>query len=523
MHCGRVAFHVPGEPIAEGCPAGARADTQPKPVRFGRLFDPAPEMSDDERKVLKAKLIDLGLLMNAPQAPLQDDGESDIPSGYTYLGQFIAHEITFDSTGDKTADGADFENLATPHVDLDSLYGGKQGPSDRPELYEGGALLKVGDTKDLASVRKSFKNDLRRGAPDDPKKALIGDPRNDENLPLAQTHLAFIRFHNKVVETLDKNGHDKDSLFECARALVTRHFQWIVLYDYLPRLVDKEVLDCVLRHGCRWFKPAPGELFMPLEFSAAAFRIGHSMVRRTYQWNDRHSTKQFGDVVSDKSVGIAQLFDQTARSGNLGGPDNHVLMSDWVIDWRRFYDFTPLGHIPPPPKINMASKLDTNLNFRLNSVVPSGGDPADDEQAKSISVRNLRRGFYLRLPTGEEVAKRIGETPLKPEEVAAGPHHEKLSDPVFFGRTPLWYYILKEAELAGGSRLGRVGSRIVAETLVGLVENSSPSIRKERDWRPTFGRHDAEHGVTHFEMIDLLNFADVVDPIGRLDAEFVHH
>jgi hypothetical protein len=93
-----------------------------------------------------------------------------------------------------------------------------------------------------------------------------------------------------------------------------------------------------------------------------------------------------------------------------------------------------------------------------------------------------------------------------------------LLSPLFKGKTPLWYYILKEAELNGGSRLGRVGSRIVAETLVGVIKNSRYSILNEHNqfiWYPSYGRGEAGTESATFEMVDLLSFADVVNSLGE--------
>lgn len=534
MHTGRVAYRIGHEsPVGFGPPP-----QQVERLRFGRLFGRARALSDDDAKYLKARLTELGQGMNPPSSSAPPAKvESDIPSGYTYLGQFIAHEITFDSTGNLLANGAPFKALRTPQIDLDSLYGGTLGRAWRPELYEADRIhLKVGMTDGTgigAVANQSFPNDLPRGGPDGPKAALVGDPRNDENLPLAQTHLAFIRFHNKVVDRLAEGGPYPGGLFKAARELVIRHFQWIVLYDYLPRLVDAEVLGSVMRDGPRWFRPTSARaLFMPLEFSAAAFRVGHSMVRATYDWNDRHGLMLMDNgKIRGHEVGLEELFSRTGSNGTLGGRER--LPSDWVIDWRRFYDFTPLDHVPPVPKVNRTSKLDTILSFRLSTaILPGAPLPAVGPQLEAmqtaIAVRNLLRGFYLRLPSGEQVAEQVGETPLTPEQVADGPHRDLLSDPAFRRRTPLWYYILKEAELSGGNRLGRVGSHIVAETLVGIIQHSRYSILKDPDWRPSFGRCTLKPGATpadisdpqttRFEMIDLLNFADVVDPIGRLDA-----
>jgi hypothetical protein len=526
MHGGRIGYFVLGEGTIVEPTGAAAAGSGPLPaappqvssLRFGRMFGKSRRvMPPQEGKALFDKLITLGLCMNDPATYCQQpapvaDVDSTIPSGYTYLGQFIAHEITFDSTGNLLQDEMEPENLRTPQIDLDSLYGGERGAADKPELYAPDAVkLKLGKTYLTVPPNVAFDNDLPRDKTnhDNPKKAIIGDERNDENLPLAQTHVAFIKFHNAVVDQLRREGHHEDGLFECARVQVLRHFQWLIIKDYLPRMVDDGVLDCVMRHGPRWFRADDeGGLFMPLEFSAAAFRIGHSMVRRSYEWNALRSS----DPLSRGAVSILELFKQTGFSQSPNSFDGSPrLQSDWVIDWRRFYDFTPLANVAPVRKLNRASKLDTLLNFRLDKVV-GFPDAKLDKMQKAIAVRNLLRGFYLALPTGEEVAECIGEKPLAPEQVSDGPHQKLLEDAAFRGHTPLWYYVLKEAELNGGSRLGPVGGRIVAETLIGLVKRSRHSILDEPDWRPRFGPRAPEQ----FEMIDLLDFAHdhVINPVG---------
>jgi Animal haem peroxidase len=207
-----------------------------------------------------------------------------------------------------------------------------------------------------------FDNDLPR----DPNngKAFTGDERNDENLPLAQTTVALIRFHNKVVDTLSKS-YDGDDLFECARKHVVKHFQWIILHDFLPTVVDEDVLDCVMNHGLRWFKvKRRRDLFMPLEFSAAAFRFGHSMVRSAYQWNFFHSTQ----IPFGKMVPLSQLFDLTAFSGSIGPPNEPTLPGEWAIDWRRFYKFpAELGYPTAPTGVNMAARIDTFFDLNISA------------------------------------------------------------------------------------------------------------------------------------------------------------
>jgi hypothetical protein len=324
--------------------------------------------------------------------------------------------------------------------------------------------------------------------------------------------VAIIGFHKNVVDTLKREGHNASDLFDCARIQVIRHFQWIVLNDFLPTVVNRDVLahvrEDVLNKGVRWYDK--DNVFMPLEFSAAAFRLGHSMVRSEYQWNKFHAKGEGGGL---SGALLGELFDQTAFSG-VGGlaKTKRNLSSEWIVDWRRFFEF------PAYPLVrerrNCAQRIDTNFNdFHLDQMAgfPPGNLPANQT---SITVRNLLRGFALRLPTGEEVANYIGEKPLSPEEAASGPHQQLLRSPIFKGKTPLWYYILKEAEWNGGNRLGRVGSRIVAETLVGLIKNSRYSILDAPNWQPRFTKRRVPGtNLPLFEMVDLLEFAGVVNPL----------
>jgi hypothetical protein len=530
MHGSRPAYYIVGEGAVRepdflsgghGCPVTGAAKPSPcSPFKFGRMFPKSgDDLTDKGRKEVVEKLIALGACMSDPtkcgagSAAVEGPKDSPIPSGYTYLGQFIAHEITHDNTQDLPQVEPDPQNLRSPAIDLDSLYGGGPWDEQSRHLYrdDSPAHLKVGPT-DPGNLVGSLDNDLPRDEHNG--RALIGDVRNDENLAVAQTAVAFIRFHNKVVDKLKAAGHDDGGLFECARQVVVKHFQWVILHDYLPAIVDNNVLDCVLKHGRRWFKVGRREdLFMPLEFSAAAFRIGHSMVRNEYQWNYFHSR----DSKPGSRTLLSELFDQTAFSGFIRKSPNKRLLNHWVIDWRRFFEF-PEGspHHIDGSRINRATRIDTIFDFRLNEM--SGfphGELSEDQRA--ITVRNLLRGFALGLPAGEEVAALIGEKPLDPEEVSSGPHQKLLSDSVFKGKTPLWYYILKEAELnvSGEGRLGPVGSRIVAETLVGLIENSSHSILRVPKWYPRCTRRGTPGTKSaRFGMVDLLNFADVVNPVG---------
>ena len=143
-------------------------------------------------------------------------------------------------------------------------------------------------------------------------------------------------------------------------------------------------------------------------------------------------------------------------------------------------------------------------------------------------MRNLLRGYLLRMPTGQAVARAMGRAPLTPAQIEAvadqvvPPAGEEaqvdvLRRTVFLERTPLWYYILAEAAApqtagageaagGGGERLGPVGSTLVAEVLIGLVRRSKDSILDRAHWRPSLP--STQPGK--FELVDLLRFAKVL-------------
>lgn len=490
---------------------------QPR-FRFGRMFDKLKadkpsEYSDEELKARIEALAELGRAMSAGAqgGNASDQNDSDIPSGYTYLGQSLAHEISFDKRelSLSIVDLGDEEQARSPTIDLDGLYG--KGPHEEGRKMYENARLKVDETAASDDFNVTLPNDLPREKEDEQKlhQAIIGDPRNDENLIVAQTHLALIKFHNKVVGELEKAGHTAEGLFEAAREKVVKHFQYIILYDYLPQIIDESVLKRVLDNGPQFFSIEKTEdLFMPVEFSVAAFRLGHSMVRESYEWNRFHNSKR------NVKVPIIELFEFTGFSGTLGNNNSSQapklnIPSDWVIDWRRFYDFTGVRDDAKALSHNRAKKIDTVFNFQLETV---RGYPHNVAEAyRPITVRNLIRGFALGLPSGQAVAEAIGEPKISRETLLDVPYRDLMVNHGFDEETPLWYYILKEAELKGGKRLGNIGSCIIAETLVGIIKNSPVSILDGEKWQPEFGKRAPEH----FGMADMLEFAEVVDPIGQ--------
>ncbi len=465
--------------------------------KFGRMFPnllPLRATDDDMAK--------LGATMIA-EKPVDNPA---IPAGFTYLGQFVDHDITLDTTGlgEQIADPTAVLNFRTPKLDLDSVYG--RGPVADPGLYQRvtSELMQIGQTnasapRGDAKVKPSLPFDLPRGPQG---LAIIGDPRNDENLVVAQTHLAILRFHNKVVEKVKQDGVVIRSVFEDARQLVQWHYQWVVLHDFVERIAGKDVIDDVLKNGRKFYRfeeqSAFGEPYMPLEFSVAAYRLGHSMVREVYDYN-RVFTPEPGGVTP-------ATLDLLFRFSGLSNPEidpakfaqNIPIPSDWIIDWNRFYDVSG-------PASNLSQRLDPFLTPRLHKL---NNIPANEPS--SLAVRNLQRALKMGLPSAQDVAAFMNIPLLSEADLTSGKDGEMLKSLGLHLKTPLWYYILKEADKTqDGKRLGAMGARIVAEVFIGMLQGDPHSfLARQPDWKPTLGKD----GV--FGMADLLRFAGDLNPIG---------
>jgi hypothetical protein len=426
---------VPRSPLFEG--------------RFGRLFrhlDPAPDLSDKQLK-------DLAESMREPKGAGGKLDNPKIPSGYTYFGQFVDHDITFDPVSllQRKNDPDALVDFRTPRFDLDCVYGA--GPADQPYLYDQPARLKL--LIDKQNVKGE--PDLQRNAEG---VALIGDPRNDENIIVSQLQLIFLRFHNKVAAKVaaDKSV-PRERKFEEAQKLVRWHYQWVILEDFLPRIAGKgAVKDRVRRNkgeieiDLRWFHPKNNP-FMPVEFSVAAYRFGHSLIRGRYDLNQ---------VVQDVPIFLPK--EKVGELDDLRG--FRPLPGAWTIDWSFFLEGVP-GKAKKP---QLSRKIDARLSGALFDL------PGFPQAESSLAFRNLKRGQALRLPSGQAVAKRIGVKPLNGKKLGA-------PEP-----TPLWFYILKESGLKGGQQLGPVGGEIVADVLLGLLKEDKHSFVNQRpNWRPTLG------------------------------------
>ncbi|MBB4967001.1 peroxidase family protein [Saccharothrix violaceirubra] len=538
-----LEFDQGGEPVTRQ----ALTVEELRRFRFSRLGPEGPSF-DEETRIALATAITAAV-------PQPDSTDPAIPAGFTYLGQFVDHDLTMDRSESKLGDDVDTDDLVqgrSPALDLDSLYG--RGPRDRTdrEFYAAdGISLKMGTTSRTtfpdAKVDIALEGfDLpRKGGTDgtgaDRRRPLIPDTRNDENLIVAQTHLAFIRFHNRVVEDLALRGLSGKLLFEAARDLVVRHYQWMLRTDLLPRIVDPAVVDDVFTHGRKFFE-VPGRGFtahgnrptMPLEFSVAAYRLGHSMIRGAYQWNRVFNSTGPGPIASllllFTFTGTSGNFDPTSGLPELDDPNSstvHTLPTNWIADFRRLYDFTEADRddlVPPADSGggNVTKRIDTLLVDPLTQL-PAGtfggrGTTIRDIE-RNLAFRNLTRANMVRLATGQQIAELFGVEPLTPEQILTGDGGADFSaltdeqQAFVGGNTPLWIYILREAEFNGGL-LGQVGGRIVAEVFHRSMEASRTSIVRTPSWRPVYGPDSAT-----FRMTDLLLFAfegkaDLLNPLG---------
>jgi Animal haem peroxidase len=490
-------------PPRTGAVIFALNDGDQRPFRFSRVGPEGNQLGEPNRLKIAIRMTRLG------------DGQVNggIPAGYTYLGQFLDHDLTFDKSklaGGISLSPAQLEQSRSPSLDLDSLYGA--GPADpkSAKFYEAdGIHLKRGKT--IFPTKVGF--DLPRGAGTTVKQkrtAIIPDPRNDENLAVAQTHCAMIRFHNRVVDTLPASVPQAQR-FATAREIVTKHYQWMIRTDYLPRICASGVVNNVFNNGRKVIEPGVSAMTvptMPLEFSVAAFRLGHAMVRSRYNWNSAF----------DNGEGTLKLlFDFSGLGGNLG--QNNRLLSVWIADFRRLYDFGEAnkpGLKVPAAKFNRAMRIDTTIVDPLQHLPPKtiklpASTPASDVR-RNLAFRNLTRAKMLNLATGQQMAnfiknKGVNVTKLTKAQIRNGNNGADLGAltqaqrDAFLKNTPLWFYVLREAELNGGQLKG-VGARIVAETFHRAMQGSASSIVNDTSFAPTLGPNS-----TTFRMVDLLLFA----------------
>ncbi|MFZ6647143.1 peroxidase family protein [Undibacterium sp. TJN25] len=506
---------------------------------FSRLLSPSRQAYEDDDLFAAAKAMDLpDTVGDGPDA----EENLYVPAGYTYLGQFVDHDLTLDTTSTLNPnDPTPPTNLRTPAFDLDCVYG--DGPAAQPYLYEpDGATLKVGWCFDDPAKPDLIRNQDADGKISATGRAIIGDKRNDENSIVSQIQLAFIKYHNAMVKHFStKNPGLKGAvLFSTARQEVRWSYQRMLVEDYLKRIIEKPVYQqfasAWAEQGDSAYKLYPPELRsrIPLEFAGAAYRFGHSMVRIGYRMNTTTALPVFEfSGVSDKSLAGFQPL-----------PSSHV-----IDDWGRFFpapdrkELWPGVQVDnntgqeqikvsnggrPVVRLQFAYKIDPSLTGSLGDLPASISDfdgskkrPLhQDHKGPALSLLNLRRGNKFQLASGQRFAEAIGvdqASMLKNTELKIRvPSGDKWTFEDFPAglrqRTPLWLYILAEAQrgivrawadpngnksqpvtedffmkdVGAWTQLGPVGGRIVMETFFGLLDADPRSYINAApvEWKP---------------------------------------
>ena len=464
-------------------------------TEFTRIFQHLPAFAPPSARI-RAALVELGRkggLMDAgdhlaagpvelitnPDLNANNPNSGGHKAGATFMGQFFDHDMTFDTTsrlGQPTHPHT-APNRRRPFFDLDSVYG--DGPSGSPLLY---------DPADRAKFRVEHGGlfeDLPRDANG---TAIIADPRNDENLVIAGLQVAFLLFHNATVDRVREQEPEwsSEDVFDEARRLTTLHYQWLLVHEFLPQFVGQPLVDNIRTHGGRFY-PAPETAgTIPVEFQMA-YRFGHSLVRPSYRAN---FTGNGGTAF------FAMLFDGGAAAGgeptDLRGGSRG---SRRFIGWHTFFEFPGFTSDTRPNK-RIDTKLSTPLFELPLGAIASGLPPV------SLAERNLLRHLTWSLPSGQAIAAAMGG-PVLPDSAFAD---LKAVEPSFVSSTPLWYYVLREADLlADGETLGPIGGRLVAEVFIGLLRADRNSmLNQSPPFVPSLGAAPGS-----FTMIDLLRIAGV--------------
>ena len=427
--------------------------------RFGRMFADLPPLFTDPRVLDR---------LGAPDGPMDAGSPAStartVPVGYVFFGQFVDHDITLDVTTslDTVNSAHETRNARTPTLDLDCVYG--MGPEAQPYLYHAS-----GDFRGAKLVTGAEVGDGPHAADDLARVgdvALIGDFRNDENRIVSQIQLAMIRFHNRMCDDLSGDHSGKD-LYEEARRLTMWHYQWCVVHDFLRHICGEGVVSRILSEGRQHYKAEVP--YIPVEFSVAGYRFGHAMVPMKVQ------TQQGGSKFELFGTVLGQGFSP-------------------VADARAVADMHELFDTFEDRDVQRAGRMDASMASDLLSL-PARIDPG----GQSLATRNMIRGQSFLLPSGESVARHLGRPDAEIEQVGDAARADEAG---LNGGTPLWYYILKEAELIGrenldgtrlpGEGLGPVGATMVAETIIGLIELDSRSwLGSNRNWRPGTRADDA--------------------------------
>ncbi|HTJ39013.1 MAG TPA: peroxidase family protein [Dactylosporangium sp.] len=430
------------------CLSRVRAADRPiGAARYGHMFPSLEPLVTDPGLLMRAG-DNGGVCAADPSVYECPDDDATEAAGWPFFGQLVAHDITADRS--PVAGGVDPEalrNARAPRLNLEMIYA--DGPIGAPYLFDLDDPAKFLLSRDGGDVPRN-----RQGV------ALIGDPRNDVHLFSLALHVALLHAHNGLVDLLRSNDVPEPDVFDRARITLIWHYQWIVVHEFLPRLVGGALVDEMLAEGGRFFTPHPAGAYIPLEFADAAYRYGHGQIRHAYrlvaggpQFPLFPDLAGFGPPAPDRRLDLSQIFD-----------------------------------VPGHPPAQRAKRLDGRLPASLIGLPERVTGAVSAAAHRSLASRDLLRGGSTGLPSGEAVAELIGVAPLTPDELGQA----------WPGGTPLWLYILKEAECRGaGDRLGPVGGRIVAEVLIGLLRADPASyLSLDPGWSPSLPAAGATFGIS---------------------------
>lgn len=429
-------------PEASGQPALAGLS------QFGRMFPQLrPLQPDQDPNVTVANLSALATTMRESiVAPNPDDTTLDITqlgAIQTYMGQFIDHDLTLDRQPQPISfiDPTTLTNFETFVFDLSSVYGG--GPQRSPQLYNSDGLTFKIQEPNANGVR-----DLPRNGDG---SAVLFEARNDENEIISQVHVGFLKFHNAVVALRKPQLGNLSAgfIFALVQREVQLYYQWAVLHDFLPKWVGQDVVNGYLSGSLpSFYNPsASGPAFTPVEWSTVAYRFGHSAVRRDYELNEQ-------DVAHN-------IFDGTDNDLHGGRP----LPAGRQVDWGDFItELEPAG----ADNFQKPRLIDTHISDGVFALPIGGLSGAEASGSTVLPFRNMVRGFFYGLPSGQDIAKALGLPVIAPNDAI-----DPSKVPGFKKGTPAWYYGLKEAEQAGGQKLGALQARIVTDVFVKLMQTQA--------------------------------------------------
>lgn len=426
------------------------------------------------KNITHADVIDaLDALSQSMGADSNEDGPAD--AGMTFLGQFVDHDITLDATSalGTRIDPATIPNVRTPSLDLDCVYGA--GPEASPHLY--GAFSDEADKNQehfLVFGREDNPLDLARTCAG---KALIGDPRNDENIIVAQVQAIFVQLHNILMSKRVENGEDAKTIRACAheglpkhvwhdhvspkltnfeevRRFIRLHYQWIVWCELLPAFVQQECLDWALENDpFGWDAPV-----MPVEFTGAGYRFGHATTQFEYALTDGADPKGLFATLG---------FGRRPISGN--------------IDYAKFFGMN--GGVasqkarPVGPKLGLPL---LNLPFVHGAIeLAEIEETLTLDQSRNLALRNMVRDRYTyQLASGQQMAARLGIHVIDPPAILTAKGITK---------TPLWFYCLQEAAEKGDGKLTGAGGRLVASVFANLLKRDPTTFLHVPHFKPWSG------------------------------------